>query len=177
VTARRVLVVGLAGVGVALVAVGIVKLVGDDSEGGSSGSGSSRSLTAALDAATPADSPFPELTAARIAVGGRCIRVVVADTLAERVDGLRQRRDVGEYDGMLFVFDGATDTAFTMSTVPVPLDIGFYDGTGRLVSDEHMLPCPKAEDECPVYRADGRFSYALETVKGKLPAGSLSGCA
>jgi uncharacterized membrane protein (UPF0127 family) len=177
VTARRVLVVVLAGVGVALLAVGIVKLVGDDPTGGSSGAGSSQSLTAALAAATPADSPFPELTAARIAVGGRCIRVVIADTLAERVEGLRQRSDVGGYDGMLFVFDGATDTAFTMSTVPVPLDIGFYDGTGKLVSDEHMLPCAKAEDQCPVYRADGSFVYALETVKGKLPAGSLAGCA
>jgi uncharacterized membrane protein (UPF0127 family) len=177
VTARRVLVVALAGVAVALVAVGIVKLAGDDSTGGSSGSGSSRSLTAALAAATPADSPFPDLTAARIAVGGRCIRVVIADTLGERVEGLRQRSDVGDYDGMLFVFDGATDTAFTMSTVPVPLDIGFYDAAGKLVSDQRMVPCAKAEDQCPVYRADGPFVYALETVKGELPAGSLSGCA
>ena len=175
-TARRVLVVALAGVAVALVAVGIVKLVGDDS-GNDSGGGSSPSLTAALAAATPADAAFPGLTAARIAVGGRCIRVVIADTLAERVEGLRQRSDVGDYDGMLFVFDGATDTAFTMSTVPVALDIGFYDATGKLVSDERMLPCPKAEDQCPVYRADGPFVYALETVKGELPAGSLSGCA
>jgi uncharacterized membrane protein (UPF0127 family) len=176
VTARRVLVAALAGAGVALVTVGVVKLAGDDS-GADSGRGSSRSLTAALATAAPADAPFPDLTAARIAVGGRCIRVVIADTLAERVEGLRQRRDVGEYDGMLFVFDGATDTAFTMSTVPVPLDIGFYGATGKLVSDEHMLPCPKAEDQCPVYRADGPFVYALEAVKGKLPAGSLSGCA
>ena len=171
-TPRRVLAVALIGVGVVVVGIGIAKLVGDDS----ASSAPSKSLTAALAAAQPATDPFPDLTAARVAVGGRCIRVVVADTLDERIAGLRQRSDVGDYDGMLFVFDGATNTAFTMSTVPVPLDIGFYDASGRLVSDELMRPCAKAEAECPVYRADAPFVYALETLKGKLPSGSLSGC-
>lgn len=169
---RRVLAVALVGVGVVAVGIGIGKLMGDDS----ASSTSSPSLTAALAAARPAGASFPGLTAARVAVGGRCIRVVVADTLDERIAGLRQRRDVGDFDGMLFVFDGATDTTFTMSTVPVPLDIAFYDGSGRLVSDEHMRPCAKAENECPVYRADAPFVYALETLKGELPSGSLSGC-
>ena len=70
---------------------------------------------------------------------------------------------------MLFVFDGATDVGFTMSTVPVPLDIGFYDADGKPVSTRHMKPCAKVEDECPVYRSDEPFTYALETLKGKLP--------
>ena len=29
-----------------------------------------------------------------------------------------------------------------------------------------MKPCPKAEAECPVYRADGPYVYAIETLEG-----------
>jgi uncharacterized membrane protein (UPF0127 family) len=173
VSPRRVLAVALVAVGVVAVVVGVVELLDD---GPDSPAASPPSLAAALAAAGPAGEPFPDLTAARIAVGGRCIRVVIADSLDERIAGLRQRRDLGDYDGMLFVFDGATDTAFTMSTVPVSLDIGFYDGTGALVSSERMTPCAKAEDRCPTYRADRAFVYALETLQGNLPSGALSGC-
>ena len=33
-----------------------------------------------------------------------------------------------------------------------------------------------AENECPVYRADGAFEYAVETLKGKLPTGPVTAC-
>ena len=57
--------------------------------------------------------------------------------------GLRGRSDLGPYDGMLFVFDGPTDAAFTMSGVPVPLDIGFYDADGAPGLGQRMEPCPE----------------------------------
>ena len=120
--------------------------------------------------------PFEGLTEAQLGVGGRCLRVVVADDEAERVQGLRRRRDIGPYDGMLFVFDEPVDTPFTMSTVPVPLEIGFYAADGSPVSRRHMKPCPHAEADCPDYHSSGPFSYALETLRGKLPSGALSGC-
>ena len=171
-TNRRWVAVALVAVGAAAVVVGAVKLLSDsDSAAGGTGS-----IATAVANAGPASDPFPELTALRLAVGGRCIRMVVADSLDERVAGLRQRSDVGGYDGMLFVFDAATDVGFTMSTVPVPLDIGFYDARGKLVSAQHMKPCAKVEDECPVYRSDEPFTYALETMKGKLPGGGISTC-
>jgi uncharacterized membrane protein (UPF0127 family) len=166
--------VALIAVGAVAVVIGVVKLLTDSSS--DAGNGGTGSIASALASAGPADDPFPELTALRLAVGDRCIRMVVADSLDERVAGLRQRRDIGDYDGMLFAFDGATDVGFTMSTVPVPLDIGFYDGHGNLVSTRHMKPCAKVEDECPVYRSDQPFVYALETLKGKLPSGALSTC-
>ena len=57
------------------------------------------------------------------------------------------------------------------------LDIGFYGADGAPVSHRLMKPCPeKAENECPVYRADGTFVYAVETLKDKLPSGPLSAC-
>jgi uncharacterized membrane protein (UPF0127 family) len=174
VTNRRLLAVALVAVGAVVVVLGVVKLLSDsDSSGNAAANGS---FATAIANASPANEPFPELTALRLAVGDRCIRLLVADSLDERVAGLRQRRDIGDYDGMLFVFDGAADVGFTMSTVPVPLDIGFYDADGKLVSTRHMKPCAKAENACPVYRSDEQFMYALETLKGKLPAGGISTC-
>jgi len=134
-----------------------------------------RPLGDALGAARPATAPFEGLTQTRVRVGGERMRVVIADESAERVQGLRARRDVGPYDGMLFVFDEPTDTAFTMSTVPVALDIGFYDERGRVVDRLRMAPCPGAESDCPLYEPDGRLTYALETLAGDLPRGRLTG--
>ena len=137
----------------------------------------SRDLASALAAATPAAAPFEELTATQLSVGGHCLRTVIADSTDERVAGLRRRSDLGPYDAMLFVFPGPTETAFTMSTVPVPLEIGFYDGVGVRTAARHMKPCPGSEAACPVYGSDGPFTYALETLSGELPGGNLSSCA
>jgi uncharacterized membrane protein (UPF0127 family) len=63
-----------------------------------------------------------------------------------------------------------------MSTVPVPLEIGFYSGDGIRTSARHMRPCPESEAACPLYRADRPFTYALETLASGLPAGNLAGC-
>lgn len=134
-----------------------------------------RSIDQALDRARPARAPFTDLTQTRVHVGEERLRVVVADDEGERVQGLRARADIGRYDGMLFVFDGPTSTGFTMSTVPVALDIGFYDDDGRVVDRLRMEPCPDDESECPVYRADGEFTYALETLADDLPRGRLTG--
>ena len=125
--------------------------------------------------ATPAEGPFPALTETEVSVGSSRLRIVVADDASERSRGLRERADLGDYDGMLFVFDGSTSTAFTMSTVPVALDIGFYDDAGGVVDRLRMEPCAGSEAECPVYRADGSFRFALETLAGDLPRGRLAG--
>ena len=116
-----------------------------------------------------------KLTGTTLLVGGRSLGVVVADDDAERTAGLRQRSDLGRYDGMIFVFEAPTRTAFTMSTVPVALDIGFYDEAGRVVDRLRMEPCDGAESECPIYRSSGPFRFALETLAGDLPVGHLAG--
>jgi uncharacterized membrane protein (UPF0127 family) len=163
----RAVAVGLAVAGAVVVVAGVVWLVRDDGQ---------QAKPRLVLRPTPASAPFDGLTETQLAVGGRCLRVVVADDETERAQGLRQRSDLGTYDGMLFVFDAPTQAAFTMSTVPVPLDIGFYAADGTPVSRRHMKPCAHAEAECPVYEAGARFVYALETLGGRLPSGALSGC-
>jgi uncharacterized membrane protein (UPF0127 family) len=121
--------------------------------------------------------PFAGATETRLALGGRCLRLVIADDEAERAQGLRQRDSLGEYDGMLFVYARPSNARFTMSTVPVPLDIGFYRASGAPVSRRRMTPCPRADAECPAYSADAPFLYAVETLRGQLPSGALTTCA
>ena len=123
-----------------------------------------------------AAAPFSGLTVTQLSVGGECKQLVVADAEAERVAGLRGRETAAPYDGMVFVFDGPTTTAFTMSGVVDPIQIAFYDGDGRPVSRRLMTPCPKADASCPVYEADAQFAYAVETRPGALPTGALSSC-
>ena len=134
-------------------------------------------LAPALIGAGAADAPFPGLTEAQVAVGDDCLRIVIADSSTERSTGLRGRRELGGYDGMLFVYGEDTNVGFTMSGVPVPLDIGFYDGRARPVDQERMTPCPADMADCPVYRSGAPFRYALETLGGDLPAGGLGSCA
>jgi uncharacterized membrane protein (UPF0127 family) len=124
-------------------------------------------------AATPAGPGFPGLTEARVRVGDHRLRIVIADEDDERREGLRERETIGRYDGMLFVYDEAATHSFTMSTVPVALEIGFYDARGRPVNHFRMEPCAGSEADCPSYPSEVRFVYALETLAGDLPAGRL----
>jgi uncharacterized membrane protein (UPF0127 family) len=134
-----------------------------------------RSIGAALRAARPAAAPFPGLTATVVHVGARPVAVVLARTEAERETGLRQRSTLGPYGGMLFVLDHDLNVAFTMSRVPVPLDVAFYRADGRRVGKLRMVPCAGSDATCPAYEIHPTFRYALETLAGQLPRGNLSG--
>jgi uncharacterized membrane protein (UPF0127 family) len=168
VAAAVVLVVAAAVIGGALVLV-----LGDDDDTPAPAG----TLAGVLAGASPATAPFRGLTEVQLGVGGDCLRTVVADDVDERGTGLMRRRELGPYGGMLFVFEGPTQGPFTMSDVPVPLDIAWYDAAGRPVDRLVMQPCPdRPPSECPSYRSRGPYRYAVETLEGELPAGALGGC-
>jgi uncharacterized membrane protein (UPF0127 family) len=133
------------------------------------------SIVEAVASVEAAEDPFPGLTETTVAVGGERLRLVVADAPGERSQGLRRRETLGPYDGMLFVYLEPVETSFTMSTVPVPLDIAFYAADGRVVSRLRMEPCAGTDAECPLYPSGGEFVYAIETLADELPSGRLSG--
>jgi uncharacterized membrane protein (UPF0127 family) len=135
------------------------------------------SLRALLAGAKPAGEPFPALTELRLGVGGRCLRVVVADTDDERARGLMARTDLGDYDGMLFVVPRSSENAFTMSGTRVPLDIGWYRADGTRGNTAQMVVCRDTIENCPVYRPEVAWRFALETLHGELPSGDLAPCA
>jgi uncharacterized membrane protein (UPF0127 family) len=172
-TARWAVAAAVLAVVVAAIVVGLVLIVRNDDDAAMPGG----TLAPVLAQARPATTPFAGLTEVRLSIGGDCRRIVVADEAGERAVGLMRRRDLGPYDGMLFVFERPVQGGFTMSDVPVALDIGWYDAAGRTVDRLVMQPCPdRSVSECPSYRSRGPYSYAVETLEGELPAGALSGC-
>lgn len=168
------------GVGIALLGVVawfvVTSIALDDDDAGSGVARPNGPVAGALADAEAAVSPFTGLTEVALGVDDDCLRVAVADEVAERVQGLRTRRGPAPYDGMLFVFDGESDGTFTMSGVPVALDIGFYGADGEPVSRRRMEPCADDEASCPAYASDEPYVYALETEAGALPGGALHAC-
>jgi uncharacterized membrane protein (UPF0127 family) len=90
------------------------------------------------------------------------IRAEIADTAAERSQGLMNRPAVPDGTGMLFVFAGPTGSRFYMWQTLVPLSIAFVD-EDRVVSIAEMSPCPASmPGDCPLYGADGPYTLAVE---------------
>ena len=144
--------------------------------GEESGPPPARDLTTALAEVGTAQAPFRGLTEVELALGDDCVRLAVADSEAERGQGLRGVTELGPYDGMLFVNQADTSTAYTMSGVTVPLDIGWYASDGEPAGRAEMEPCPEGGPGCPLYSADGPYRFAVETLGGGLPSGSLGAC-
>ena len=88
------------------------------------------------------------------------LTVAVADSVAERRQGLMNVADLGDLDGMLFVWDEPTTGTFWMKDTPLPLDIAFFDGDGAWVDNFAMTPC--TTEDCPNYSAQGPYRYAIE---------------
>src|SRR5437660_12918087 len=92
--------------------------------------GSSSRSGLALGATGRAAPPFGGFDDARISLGGRCVRVLVASSDAQRGQGLRNVSSLGPYRGMLFVEAHDSHARFTMAATPLPLDIRWYAADG-----------------------------------------------
>ncbi len=96
------------------------------------------------------------------AVGGKSLRIQVVVTEAEQARGLMGRRDLGENDGMAFVYPLPQQMSFWMRNTPTPLDIGFFLADGTLGEVYPMY----AFDETPVRSAGSDYTMALEVPQG-----------
>ena len=131
-----------------------------------------------LPATTRASAPFDQFDETRVALGGQCLRVLVAKSEQQRVQGLRDVTSLVPYDGMLFVYGADTGARFTMANTPMPLDITFFDKDGKPVDTKHMTPCPNGSDAtCPVYESKHHYRQALERPGGAPGGGVLAPCA
>lgn len=93
--------------------------------------------------------------------------VAVADSSQLRQQGLMNVEDIGDLDGMLFIFDADTSSGFWMKNTLIPLDIAFFDADGGFVDGFAMEPCTTAD--CPTYRPSGSYRFALEVPQGQMP--------
>lgn len=166
------------------VAVAILVAACSDASGGdlpttaTSTTGVSTTTTAAATTTTttttaeaPRDPRVPEQLAGLepivVALDDQSLLIALADTPELRRSGLMFVEDLGDLDGMLFIFEEDTSGGFWMKNTLLPLDIAFFDVDGRFVDGFVMEPC-KA-DPCPAYAPSGSYRYALEMEEGTMP--------
>ena len=92
------------------------------------------------------------------------IAVEVADTEAEREQGLMGRSSLPDDEGMAFVFSEDHTGPFWMKDTLIPLSIAFYAGDGRILKILDMEPCEA--DPCRLYDPGVAYRGALEVNQG-----------
>ena len=97
-----------------------------------------------------------------IKVGDQPVQMQLAIFSAEMEHGLMGRRDLGNDQGMLFVYREPTQMSFWMRNTPLPLDIGFFSDRGELKEIYSMLPY----DEAPIRSRSNALEFALEMNRG-----------
>lgn len=92
-------------------------------------------------------------------------RVEIADTPAERSQGLMHREEMAAAAGMLFVYERPQRVSFWMENTLIPLDMIFMDETGTVAHiHENAVPL----DRTPIPGGDD-IQYVLE-INGGLAA-------
>ncbi len=124
----------------------------------------------------PGSQPPPG-SAAPDAIVVRC--ALLADTPAQRGQGLMFRHDLAGYDAMVFVWPAPATDAFYMKDTLIPLSVAWFDSAGHFVSEADMAPCPQGAS-CPLFSAAAPYTVAIEVPQGGLsrlgigPGSSLS---
>jgi uncharacterized membrane protein (UPF0127 family) len=90
--------------------------------------------------------------------------VEIADTPAERAEGLMGRTSLAADAGMAFLWAEPVTSTFWMKDTKIPLAIAFWAGDGTIVSIREMTPC--TADPCATYGADAPFVGAVEANAG-----------
>src|SRR4051812_16345138 len=69
---------------------------------------------------------------AALTLGSAHLNVEIADTEDRRERGLMGRTSLKDSEGMIFIFDMATQQGFWMKDTLIPLSIGFFSPSGKL---------------------------------------------
>jgi uncharacterized membrane protein (UPF0127 family) len=96
--------------------------------------------------------------------GGDRLHVRIAETPAERSEGLMHVMALAPDDGMAFVFDGPVTDRFWMKDTLIPLSVAFVARDGTILSVSDMDPC--TADPCPTYPPSGPYTMAVEANLG-----------
>lgn len=102
-------------------------------------------------------------------VGNQSFYIEVADTQAEREQGLMYRESLAANQGMLFVWEQEAPRNFWMKNTLIPLDMIWLDANKTIVDIQAAEPCQV--QNCPIYSGKVPAQYVLELNQGVLRAG------
>ena len=89
--------------------------------------------------------------------------VEIADSSEERARGLMFREELGENQGMLFLYEEEADRSFWMKNTLIPLDIIFLNSDLEVINIEKANPEPNTSDEnLASYGSERPDQYVLE---------------
>lgn len=94
-------------------------------------------------------------------IGIHLVKAEVAQTEAEREQGLMFREKMGDNDGMVFLFGAPAGVCMWMKNTLIPLSVAFMDESGVIINIEEMK-----EQTLDSHCAKRGATYALEMNKG-----------
>jgi len=100
-----------------------------------------------------------------ISINNHIFTVELAVSAAERSQGLKHRKSLAPYSGMLFVYPDSQFISFWMKQTLIPLDLLFFDKDGQLVELHHNIQPCKVTD-CKIYTNTKPAQFALELAAG-----------
>jgi uncharacterized membrane protein (UPF0127 family) len=108
-----------------------------------------------------------KLKTKRLVIGGQTLLVEIADTEATRTKGLMFRKSLKDTEGMLFIFDQEEELSFWMKNTFIPLSIGYFNKSKKLIDIQDMAPvASEMQTDLPSYPSKEPAMYALEVPKG-----------
>jgi len=98
-------------------------------------------------------------------INSNCFSIELAETNAERAKGLMYKAKLGQYNGMLFVFDKEGIYPFWMKNTLMPLDIIWIDKDQKIVfMAKDSQPCEL--EQCVSINPEVEATYVLEINAG-----------
>lgn len=107
-----------------------------------------------------------ELTIIREDESAVVVNIEIADTEEEREKGLMDINDLGDYNGMLFVFEEEGRNSFWMKNTEIALDLIFINSSKEVVEIiQNAQPCAEGHI-CPKLTPNIEYMYCLEVNSG-----------
>lgn len=104
---------------------------------------------------------------AQFKLGAVKFTAYVADDEQKRAQGLMFIEKLPADTGMLFVFEREQALNFWMKNTLIPLSIGFFSKSGRLVDIQEMKPASSLMSlDVPTYKSRAKAVFALEMNTG-----------
>lgn len=106
---------------------------------------------------------------AQVVINNQTLNVLVADNMKHWEKGLGDRKDLGEYDGMIFLFPTTQQHVFVMRDMHFPIDI-IWIKEGKIVDMAPNVPLDSAQTEADLlpYAARDVSSSVLELKAGSV---------